>query len=147
MAILQSRRILLVSDEQTVREITQICLETVVKCEVLTVSSSNERIVNAEAQQVNAILLDIDEKTSHTDWLALVQSLQNNPATQDIPIILLITNIQSHNLLQLGSKGIKAAIAKSFDLLALADRIVAALDWNGNLMELVAVHWIAIAIL
>jgi CheY-like chemotaxis protein len=130
MAILQSRRILLVSDEQTVREITQICLETVVKCEVLTVSSSNERIVNAEAQQVNAILLDIDEKTSHTDWLALVQSLQNNPATQDIPIILLITNIQSHNLLQLGSKGIKAAIAKSFDLLALADRIVAALDWN-----------------
>jgi CheY-like chemotaxis protein len=129
MATLQSRRILLVSDEQTVREITQICLETVVKCEVLTADSGNEGIAKAEAQQVNAILLDIDEKNGNTDWLALVQRLQNNPATQHIPIILLSTNIHP-NLLQLSCKGIKAAIAKSFDLLALADLVVAALDWN-----------------
>jgi CheY-like chemotaxis protein len=130
MATSQSRRILLVSNEQTVREITQICLETVVKCEVLTADSDNEGIAKAEAQQVNAILLDIDEKKSDTDWLTLVQRLQNNPATQHIPIILLITNIPSQNFPLFSCKGIKAAIAKSFDLLALASQVVAVLDWN-----------------
>ncbi|MBF2022670.1 MAG: response regulator [Hydrococcus sp. C42_A2020_068] len=130
MTTLPTRRILLISQEKAVQEITQICLETVANCEVLTADSGNEGIAKAETQQVNAILLDLDEMTVDPDWYAIVQTLQNNPATRHIPVILLTTTEHSKDLPQFNQTGVRAAIAKSFDLLTLASQVAAALEWN-----------------
>ncbi|WP_083602450.1 response regulator [Hydrococcus rivularis] len=130
MTTLPTRRILLISQEKAVQEITQICLETVANCEVLTADSGNEGIAKAETQQVNAILLDLDEMTVDPDWYAIVQTLQNNPATRHIPVILLTTTEHSKDLPRFNQTGVRAAIAKSFDLLALASQVAAALEWN-----------------
>ncbi|AFY77228.1 response regulator containing a CheY-like receiver domain and an HD-GYP domain [Pleurocapsa sp. PCC 7327] len=130
MTTLPTRRILLISQEKAVQEITQICLETVANCEVLTADSGNEGIAKAETQQVNAILLDLDEMTVDPDWRAIVQTLQNNPATRRIPVILLTTTEHSKDLPQFNQTGVRAAIAKSFDLLTLASQVAAALEWN-----------------
>lgn len=130
MSKLQSRRILLISQEKTVREITQICLETVANCEVLTADFNSEGIEKAKAQQIDAILLDLDEIAIEKDCCILLQILHENPATQHIPIILIAAKGQSKNLPLFVQNKLKAAIAKSFDLLALASQVAAALEWN-----------------
>ena len=130
VSTLPSRRILLISPEKAVWEITQICLETIPNCEVFTADSDSQGIATAETQKINAILLDLDEKANDSEWLPIVQRLQKNPVTQDIPVILLTTATHSQDLLQLHQKGVKAAIAKSFDLLALATQVATALEWN-----------------
>lgn len=130
MSKLPSRRILLISQEKTVREITQICLETVANCEVLTADFNSDGIEKVETQQIDAILLDLDEIAIEKDWCTLLQTLQENPATQHIPVILIATKGQSKNLPLFVKKKLRAAIAKSFDLLALASQVAAALEWN-----------------
>lgn len=130
MSKLPSRRILLISQEKTVREITQICLETVANCEVLTADCDREGIEKVKTQAIDAILLDLDEMAMERDCCTLIQTLQDNPATQNIPVILIAAKGQSKNLPQLVRKKVRVAIAKSFDLLALANQVAAALEWN-----------------
>jgi CheY-like chemotaxis protein len=130
MSQLPSRRILLISQEKTVREITQICLEAVANCEVLIADFNGEGIEEVKTQQIDAILLDLDESAVEIDWCKLLQTLQENPATQHIPVILIAAKGQSKKLPLFINNKVKAAIAKSFDLLALANQVAAALEWN-----------------
>lgn len=52
-------RILLIDDEDDIREATQICLEVTGEWEVLTASSGREGLVKAAAEQPDVILLDV----------------------------------------------------------------------------------------
>jgi CheY-like chemotaxis protein len=130
MSIVKIRRILLIENENAIREVAQLCLETVAGWEVLTADSVSEGIVKAETKQVNAILLDLDVMTSDMDWPSIFQKLQNNPATQHIPVILLTATMQSKDLPQFPKLGVAAVIVKPFDLLTLAGQVAATLDWK-----------------
>ncbi|KAF3890393.1 MULTISPECIES: response regulator [Nostocales] len=115
------RRILLIDDEERLREVIQTCLEVMGDWEVLTAGTANEGLVKAETEQPYAILLDV--MMPEMDGITLFRHLQQNPATQSIPVILLTAKMQPVDREQFAQLGIAGVIAKPFDALTLADRV------------------------
>lgn len=124
------RIILIIENEDALQEVTQLCLETIAGWEVITTDSVNEGIVKATTQEVDAILLDLNEITFDFEWNTILQELQNNPTTVQIPIIVLTSTEQYKQLPQLSEVRVTAAIIKPFDLSSLATEVAAALNWQ-----------------
>lgn len=123
-----NKRILIIDNEQYIREVTQICLETVANWEVVCAESGSEGLVKAESEQPDAILLDV--MMPDMDGLTTFQKLQENPATQHIPVILLTAKVQASDRRRYAEMGLTAAIAKPFEPLQLANQVAEALDWT-----------------
>lgn len=123
-----AKRILVVDNEPYIQEVAQICLETVAGWEILLASSGQECLKQAETHKPDAILLDM--VMPHMNGLSTFQQLQQNPVTQDIPVIFLTAEIQSSDRQRYKEMGLSAAIAKPFDPLELASQIATALGWT-----------------
>lgn len=123
-----AKRILVVDNEQYIREVAQICLETVAGWQVMTASSGSEGLTKAEAEQPDAILLDV--MMPDMDGLTTFQKLQANSATQHIPVILLTAKVQASDRRRYAELGMIAAIAKPFNPLQLAGQVAEALRWS-----------------
>jgi CheY-like chemotaxis protein len=123
------KRILVVDNEQYIQEVAKVCLETVAGWEVLLAGSGQECLRQAEAEQPDVILLDV--MMPGMDGIATFQKLQENPATQAIPVILLTAKIQSSDRRRYSEIGAVAAIAKPFDPLKLAGQVATALGWEN----------------
>jgi CheY-like chemotaxis protein len=125
---MNTKRILVVDNEQYIQEVTKICLETVAGWDVIVAGSGQDCLKQAESEQPDAILLDV--MMPDMDGLTTFQQLQANPATQPIPVILLTAKIQSSDRHRYSQLGLTAAIAKPFDPLALAAQMATALNWE-----------------
>lgn len=123
-----TKRILVIDDEDDIREVAQLCLEMVGGWEVLTASSGSEGLALAAAERPDAILLDI--MMPDMDGLATFQKLQSNTATDYIPVILLTAKVQSTDRNQFAKLGLTALIAKPFNPLHLAGQVAYALGWS-----------------
>jgi CheY-like chemotaxis protein len=119
------KRILIIDDEQDIREATQICLEVSGEWEVLTASSGAEGLVIAASEQPDAILLDV--MMPDMDGLTTFEQLQAHPLTQNIPVILLTAKAQAAEQRQFTQIQVAAVITKPYDPFTLADRIEPAL--------------------
>lgn len=128
MSAMTAKRILVIDNEQYIQEVAQICLETVTDWQVLTASSGREGLLIAEKQQPDAILLDV--MMPDMDGLTTFKNLQANPATQQIPVVLLTAKVQASDLRRYAELGMKATIAKPFNPLQLADQVAQSLGWN-----------------
>src|SRR5919204_4180027 len=81
------RRVLLIDDEDDIREVAQLSLEIVANWHVSTASSGAEGVGRAKADQPDAIILDV--MMPDMDGDAPFRTLQATPATRHIPVILL----------------------------------------------------------
>ncbi|MBD2773812.1 response regulator [Iningainema tapete] len=122
------KRILVIDNEEYIREVAQICLETVAGWKVLTAADGKTGLILAQSEQPDAILLDV--MMPEMDGPTTFQHLQANAATQHIPVILLTAKVQASDRRRYTSLGMKAAIAKPFDPLQLANLVAEALGWN-----------------
>jgi CheY-like chemotaxis protein len=122
------KSILLIDDEKHLSTVIQACLEKLGGWTVLKASSGTEGLRKAEAEQPDAILLDI--MMPDIDGVTLLQKLQENPITQAIPVILLTAKVQQNNYKQYSQLQIAGVIAKPFDPLRLADQVAEALNWG-----------------
>jgi CheY-like chemotaxis protein len=129
MLVVVTRRILLIENENAIRELAQLCLETEAGWEVLTTASSYEAIVKTETEQLDAILMDVDAFVCDQDLSIILQQLQTNPVTHHIPVILL-TTVTTGEVSQMAKLGVRAAIAKPFDLMTLAKQVAEVLNWK-----------------
>ena len=123
-----AKRILVIDDDDDIREVAQLTLETMGAWEVLTASSGSEGLAQAEAEQPDAILLDV--MMPDMDGLATFHQLQTNPATQSIPVILLTAKVQSADQRRFTELGVIAMIAKPFNPMTLATQVAEALGWD-----------------
>lgn len=123
-----AKRILIIDNEQYIQEVAQICLETTAGWEVLTASSGREGLLKAETEQPDAILLDV--MMPDMDGVSTFETLQENSATQNIPVILLTAKVQAADRRRYAELGIKATIAKPFNPLELASQVAQALGWS-----------------
>jgi CheY-like chemotaxis protein len=123
---MQNRRVLLIDDEDDIREVAQLSLEMVAKWDVVTASSGAEGVRRAVADQPDAILLDV--MMPDMDGHATFYRLQANPATSHIPVILLTAKLRPSDQLSLD---VVAVISKPFDPMRLPTQIAAALGWVG----------------
>ncbi|NJK99737.1 MAG: response regulator [Spirulinaceae cyanobacterium SM2_1_0] len=124
-----AKRILVIDDEADIREVAQLSLEIGRGWEVLAAASGQEGIELAATCQPDAILLDVmmPDMDGPTTW----QRLQQNPATQTIPVILLTAKVQATEQRGYAKLGVAAVLAKPFDPVKLADLIAEVLRWDS----------------
>jgi CheY-like chemotaxis protein len=121
-----NRRVLLIDDEDDIREVAQLSLEMVAHWDVVTASSGAEGVRRAAADQPDAILLDV--MMPDMDGRATFAELQANPSTQHIPVILLTAKIQPCDQL---AQDVVAVISKPFDPMRLPGQIAQHLGWGS----------------
>ncbi|MGC1394433.1 MAG: response regulator [Coleofasciculaceae cyanobacterium] len=126
MITTKTKRILIIDDENDIREATQVCLEVTGDWEVFTASSGSEGLVTAAAELPDAILLDV--MMPGMDGLTTFQELQANPITQHIPVILLTAKAQSSEQRRFTQLGVAAVIIKPYDPFSIADQVSQALE-------------------
>jgi CheY-like chemotaxis protein len=122
------RRILVVDDEDDIREVAQLSLEMVGGWEVLPAGSGAEALRRAEAERPDAILLDV--MMPGMDGPSTFLALQANPATRGIPVILLTAKVQSADRRRFEDLGVAGVLSKPFDPMELAGQVSAALGWT-----------------
>ncbi|MBD2563808.1 MULTISPECIES: response regulator [Nostoc] len=123
-----TKRLLVIDDEDSVREIIQISLESVAGWDILTASSGREGIEIAESEHPDAILLDV--MMPEMDGPTTFKQLQATVATCDIPTIMLTAKAQPEEKQQLRDLGVAGVITKPCLPLDLVDNICKILNWN-----------------
>jgi CheY-like chemotaxis protein len=119
-------RILIIDDEDDIREATQICLEVTGDWEVLTASSGKEGLTKAQVEQPDVILLDV--MMPDMDGLATLERLQSVPTTNRIPVILLTAKAQPAEQRRFSKLAVAAVILKPYDPFTLSDQVIDAID-------------------
>jgi CheY-like chemotaxis protein len=122
------KKILVIDDDDGVREIIQFSLEAAAGWEVSTADSGSEGLAKAEAEQPHAILLDV--MMPDMDGAQTFRQLQTNPAIQNIPTIFLTAKARSNELQQFIDLGVAGVITKPIKAQALVDQIRIILRWQ-----------------
>jgi CheY-like chemotaxis protein len=114
-------KVLIVDDEDDVREVVQLSLGRVGGMEVTEASSGPEALGYAEGLQPDFILLDM--MMPGMDGPATLQALRERASTASIPIVFLTAKAmpsEIERLMQLGAAGV---ITKPFNPMTLASEL------------------------
>lgn len=122
------RRILIVDDEERIREVVRMCLIKVAKWDVFTASCGQDAIAIAAIEQPDAILLDVS--MPGINGIETLQQLQQNPKTAGIPAIFLTAKTQRVERLHYERIGVAGLIVKPFDPLQISNEISRILNWE-----------------
>ena len=120
------KHILLVDDEDDIREVAALSLETVGGWRVSSASDGDSAVAMARAEAPDAVLLDV--MMPGLDGPATFERLQDDPLTRDIPVILLTAKAQSADRRRFDELGVAGTLTKPFDPMTLSDQIAAILD-------------------
>ena len=122
------KRILVIDDEDDIREVAQLSLEMTTGWDVVSAASGAAGIEAARARRPDAILLDVmmPEMVGPTTF----QRLRADAATAAIPVILLTAKAQSSDRSRFMDLGVDGVLTKPFDPLTLGSEVAAALDWK-----------------
>lgn len=123
-----SRKILIIDDEDDIREVAALSLESVAGWEVVMASSGAQGILRATEIQPDAILLDV--MMPGMDGPTTFRELRKNPATSAIPVLLLTAKVQSTDQRRFADLGVEAILFKPFDPLTLSKQISDVLGWS-----------------
>lgn len=123
-------RVLIIDDEEDIRAVAAMSLETVAGWEVLMAGSGAAGIARAEEQLPDAILLDVMMPVM--DGPSTFRQLRANPKTAHIPVILLTAKVQAADQKRFSDLGVSAVMFKPFDPLTLAGDIARALGWKDK---------------
>ena len=121
-----SKRVLVIDDDDGVRQIIQLSLETVAGWDVMTASSGKEGLAIAQSQGFDLILLDV--MMPEEDGTQVFQKLQATPKTASIPTIFLTAKAQESERQQFMKLGVKGVMIKPFQARELAHQILAILE-------------------
>ena len=122
------RRILIIDDEDDLREVAALSLEATAGWEILTASSGAEGIDIASAEQPDAILMDV--MMPGVDGPTTFARMQQTPAIAHIPVLLLTAKVQGVDQRRFAGLGLAGILFKPFDPLTLAEQIATALGWK-----------------
>lgn len=122
-----TRRVLIIDDDESIREIAQVSLELVGGHEVLTAEHGTRGLDVAESEQPDAILLDV--MMPDLDGTEVFARLQDRDSTRGIPVIFMTAKAQQQQLDDLAEVGAAGVIAKPFDAMALASQVGTILGW------------------
>lgn len=125
-----THRILIIDDEDDIRQVAALSLETVAGWDVVLANSGKQGIERASTEQPDAILLDVmmPEMDGPTTFL----KLKSNHKTAHIPVLLLTAKVQGPDQRRFAGLGVAAILFKPFDPLTLADQISAVLGWSST---------------
>jgi CheY-like chemotaxis protein len=122
------RRILIIDDEDDIREVAALSLETVAGWTVCTANSGIDGILKAIAEQPDAILMDV--MMPSMDGPTTFREMQKTPGLSKIPVLLLTAKVQGVDQRRFAGLGVMGVLFKPFDPLTLAEQMSTALGWN-----------------
>lgn len=123
------RRILLIDDDQGIREVARTVLEMVGGYAVETAASGLEGLEQARTSPPDAIVLDV--MMPGLDGPETFALLQEHAETRNVPVILLTAKTQAADRTRFASLGVAGMLAKPFDPMALSDQIAGILGWKS----------------
>jgi CheY-like chemotaxis protein len=127
-----TKHILLVDDDDDIREVAAMSLEAVGDWRISSASGGAEGIAIALAEQPDAILLDV--MMPDIDGPATFGLLQADPRTREIPVILLTARAGSADRQRYEELGVLGVLTKPFDPMRLSIDVTAILETKGALV-------------
>jgi CheY-like chemotaxis protein len=121
------KRILIIDDEDDIREVAALVFETAGDFEVITADGGRAGVISAHQTQPDLILLDV--MMPEMDGPATFARLQESQATRAIPVVFLTAKVQAADRRKLRELGAHGIIAKPFDPMHLADDVAALAGW------------------
>lgn len=123
-----TKRILVVDDEDSLRDLACTCLEDLGGWTVVEAESGQAALLKAETNALDAILLDVS--MPGMDGFQCYEKLKANPITQAIPVILLTAKVLPDDRARFAQMEIAGVITKPFDPTMICDQIAEILGWN-----------------
>jgi PAS domain S-box-containing protein len=123
-----TRTLLVIDDEEDLREVIRLSLERMKGWKVHTAISGAAGIAIALAEKPDAILLDV--MMPEMDGPTALRILRDQPATKHIPVIFVTAKVQAEDRLRYMQLGASGMIPKPFDPLRLAQQVNDILAWS-----------------
>jgi CheY-like chemotaxis protein len=125
------RRVLIVDDEDAIREIASISMTAVGGYDVVTASTGLEALDKVMTEKPDAVLLDV--MMPELDGPSTVVRMQAQPKTSDVPVILLTAKVQPSERARFSAlPGVAGVISKPFDPMQLPRQVAALLGWTES---------------
>lgn len=121
------RHILIVDDDDDIREVAALSLEAVAGWKVSTAISGAEGIRIAPGLQPDAILMDV--MMPGMDGPTTFRAMQQVAGIAHIPVILLTAKVQAQDQRRFADLGVAGVLFKPFDPLLLAKQIADSVGW------------------
>ena len=124
------RNILIIDDEDDIREVAALSLEATAGWEIITACSGAAGIQTAGSakRKPDAILMDV--MMPGMDGPTTFRQMQQNPEIAGIPVLLLTAKVQGVDQRRFADLGVAGVLFKPFDPLTLAAQISAVLGWK-----------------
>jgi CheY-like chemotaxis protein len=119
------RKVLVVDDDDEIREITQLALEVMGGWQVLSADRGAKALKVAREHRPDVVLLDV--MMPDMDGPTTFSRMQLDPATRDIPVILLTAKVQVGHVQVWDSMPVVGVISKPFNPATLSDEVDALL--------------------
>lgn len=119
--------VLVVDDDESIREVTRLALEIFGGWHVLTAESGPSALETAAAHHPDGVLLDM--MMPGMDGLTTFDHLLADEATSDIPVIMLTAKAHVGDRQPWDDHPIRGVIAKPFEVKTLAHRVAELLGW------------------
>jgi DNA-binding response OmpR family regulator len=121
-----NRRLLLIDDDEDLREIFHATLSAISGLEVLLADSGQTGLAIAQQEPLDAILLDVMLPGMNGE--VILSQLQANPITQAIPVIFMTSRTHGEDRQHLLDIGGKAVISKACKPPQLAAQVLSILN-------------------
>jgi CheY-like chemotaxis protein len=122
-----TRTLLLIDDDDDIRESAQLSIEIGAGWTVLCASSGAEGVALARTAHPDAILLDV--MMPGMDGAATLAALRDGADTRAIPVVFLTAKSRPADRDRLTGLDVAGVLSKPFDPITLPDQIRALLGW------------------
>lgn len=122
------KKILAVDDEKHIVRLVQVNLERA-GYQVVTANDGKEALEKVDAENPDLVVLDV--MMPYMDGFEVLQNLRRNPATRDIPVIMLTAKAQDADVFKGWQSGVDCYLTKPFnpmELLSFVKRIFDSMD-------------------
>ena len=122
-----SKHLLVIDDEQDIRDVVQVSLEEFAGWQVETADSGQEGLRKVKTGKWDAILLDVS--MPDMDGFSVFEQLQANSATQGIPVVLLTAKVLPSDRRRFTEMGVTGVITKPFNPVTVWNQVAEILKW------------------
>jgi CheY-like chemotaxis protein len=122
-----SKHLLVIDDEQDIRDVVRVSLEEFAGWQVDTAESGQSGLQKVKTGMWDAILLDLS--MPDVDGFMVFEQLKANCTTQTIPVILLTAKVLPSDRRRFTEMGVAGVIAKPFNPVTVWSQVAEILKW------------------
>lgn len=125
-----TRRVLIIDDDEDIRELAKMALETTTGWTVETRADGPSGVQAAREDPPDAVLLDY--MMPGTDGITTLGEFKKHEGTRQVPVVVFTAKSESGLADRLRKAGAVGHVVKPFDPMKLAKILEGLLGWNGD---------------